>query len=82
STLEEDFFIRSRDNLIPVEVKSNRQASRSLRNLIEGEKYSDIAFGIKLGDQNIGHENDIYTFPYFCVFLIKRYVAEKFSKNE
>ena len=81
STLEEDFFIRSRDNLIPVEVKSNRQASRSLRNLIEGEKYSDIAFGIKLGDQNIGHENDIYTFPYFCAFLIKRYVAEKFSKN-
>lgn len=80
STLEEDFFIRSRDNLIPVEVKSNRQASRSLRNLIEGEKYSDIAFGIKLGDQNIGHENDIYTFPYFCAFLIKRYVAEKFSK--
>ena len=81
STLEEDFFIRSRDNLIPVEVKSNRQASRSLRNLIEGEKYSDIAFGIKLGDQNIGHENDIYTFPYFCAFLIKRYVAEKFSKD-
>lgn len=79
ATLEEDFFIRSTDRLIPVEVKSNRNSSRSLRNLIVGEKYGDISFGIKLGDLNCGFENDIYTFPYFCSFLIRRFVAEAFS---
>ena len=75
STLEEDFFVRSTDALIPVEVKSNRQSSKSLRNLIVGKKYKDISFGVKFGDLNVGNENNIYTFPYFCVFLLKRFVT-------
>ena len=74
STLEEDFFVRDRSHLIPVEVKSNGNRSKSLRQLIKSENYSDITFGIKLGDFNIGFENDIYTFPYFCSFLMKRYL--------
>lgn len=79
ATLEEDFFVRSANNLIPVEVKSNRQGSKSLRALIAGEKYHDISFGIKLGDFNVGFENDIYTFPYFCSFLIRKYISNKFQ---
>ncbi|MBO4477973.1 MAG: ATP-binding protein [Lachnospiraceae bacterium] len=79
STLEEDFFVRSADRLIPVEVKSNRQSSRSIRNLIEQEKYGDISFGIKLGNLNVGHENNIYSFPYFCSFLIRRYIKAKYQ---
>ncbi|MBQ9031443.1 MAG: ATP-binding protein [Parasporobacterium sp.] len=80
ATLEEDFFIRSINNLIPVEVKSNRQGSKSLRALIFGEKYSDISFGIKLGDFNIGMEDNIYTFPYYCAFLLKKFVAGTFRE--
>ena len=79
ATLEEDFFVRSANHLIPIEVKSNRQGSKSLRALITGGKYHDISFGIKLGDLNIGFKNDIYTFPYFCSFLIREYVASKFN---
>jgi predicted AAA+ superfamily ATPase len=30
STLEEDFFVRTQDELIPVEVKSNANGSKSL----------------------------------------------------
>jgi hypothetical protein len=74
STLEEDFFVRDSDNLIPVEVKANDNRSKSLRQLIKSEKYPDISFGIKLGDFNIGFKNDIYTFPYFCCFLLKKYL--------
>ena len=77
STLEEDFFVRDRSHLIPVEVKSNGNRSKSLRQLIKSENYSDITFGIKLGDFNVGFENDIYTFPYFCSFLMKRYLNAK-----
>ena len=74
STLEEDFFVRTRDELIPVEVKSNNDRSKSLATLIKNENYSDIKHGIKLGDFNIGYANNIYTFPYFCAFMIKAYL--------
>ena len=81
STLEEDFFVRTQDNLIPVEVKSNSDQSKSLSSLIKNENYSDISYGIKLGDFNVGHANDIYTFPYFCAFKIKEYLKNN-SNNK
>lgn len=74
STLEEDFFVRSKNELIPVEVKSNNGRSKSLTALIKNEKYGDIQHGIKLGDFNVGYENNIYTFPYFCAFMIKKFL--------
>ena len=77
STLEEDFFVRTQNDLIPVEVKSNSNQSRSLSALIKNKNYGDISFGIKLGDFNVGHANDIFTFPYFCTFKIKEYLKKK-----
>lgn len=74
STLEEDFFVRTAQDLIPVEVKSTNGRSKSLRTLIFEEKYEDIHFGIKLTGGNIGYDDKIFTFPYFCAFLLKRYL--------
>lgn len=74
SSLEEDFFIRDINNLIPVEVKANGGKSQSMKTLIESEKYGDIKWGIKLSMNNIGFENNIYTFPYFCTFLLKEWL--------
>lgn len=74
SSLEEDFFIRDINNLIPVEVKANSGKSQSMKTLIESDKYSDIKWGIKLSMNNIGFENNIYTFPYFCTFLLKEWL--------
>ena len=74
STLEEDFFVRTKESLIPVEVKANCGRSKSLRTLISSEKYPDISYGLKLSAGNIGVSNGIYSFPYFCTFLIKRYL--------
>ena len=76
SSLEEDFFIRSQSNLIPIEVKSNNGHSKSLRTLISSDKYPDIAYGFKLSANNIGYSEKIYTFPYFCTFLIKRFMKD------
>lgn len=76
STLEEDFFVRTSDELIPVEVKSNNDRSKSLSSLIKNENYADIHHGIKLGNFNIGCSNNIYTFPYFCSFMIKAYLKK------
>ena len=76
STLEQDFFVRTADALIPIEVKAKNGTAKSIRTLINSEKYGDIRCGIKFTGGNIGFSNDIYTFPYFCAFLLKRYLAE------
>lgn len=77
STLEEDFFVRTANDLIPVEVKSNSNQSKSLTALIKNSNYSDISYGIKLGDFNVGYADHIYTFPYCCAFKLKEYLKEK-----
>ena len=76
STLEEDFFVRSKNELIPVEVKSNNDSSKSLTALIKNDRYADIKHGIKLGDFNVGVANNIYTLPYFCAFMLKAYLQK------
>lgn len=73
-TLEEDFFIRSANNLIPIEVKTKSGKAKSLCILITSDKYEDIAFGFKLSTNNIGYSEKIYTFPYFCTFLLKGFM--------
>jgi len=74
STLESDFFIRTANNLIPIEVKAKSGKSKSLRTLLDSEKYKDIRYGIKLTGGNIGYSDNVYTFPHFCAFLLKRYL--------
>ncbi|MCQ2411930.1 MAG: ATP-binding protein [Sphaerochaetaceae bacterium] len=76
STLEQDFFVRTKKSLVPVEIKSTNNRAKSLRTLITSEKYSDITTGIKFTNGNIGYENNIHTFPYFCLFLLKRYLSK------
>ena len=75
-TLEEDFFLRTMDYLVPVEVKANAGKSKSLQTLISSNKYPDIAFGIKLSANNIGYSERVYTLPYFCTFLLKRWLKD------
>ena len=75
-TIEMDFFVRDKDSLIPVEVKANDNATISLNNLIDSDKYKDIKYGIKLGCKNIGFNGKFYTFPYFLTFLLKKYLKE------
>lgn len=77
ASLEEDFFVRTQNALVPVEVKANSNQSKALSALISNERYQDISFGIKLGDVNVGYANRIYTFPYFCAFKLKEYLKKK-----
>ena len=77
ASLEEDFFVRTQNALVPVEVKANSNQSKALSALISNKRYQDISFGIKLGDVNVGYANRIYTFPYFCAFKLKEYLKKK-----
>ena len=43
------------------------------------EDLRNIKYGIKLCNKNIGFNGEFYTFPYFMVFLLKRFLREKKS---
>ena len=75
SSLEEDFFLRGRSSLVPVEVKATGGRSKSLRTLIDSARYPDISTGVKLAAGNIGFENRIHTVPQFCAFLLRDWVS-------
>ena len=75
STLEQDFFVRTKKTLVPVEVKAKAGTVKSLSTLVKSDAYPDITTGIKFSAGNVGFQNNIYTFPYFCAFLLKRYLS-------
>ena len=77
STVEMDFFVRDAESLIPIEVKAQDGATASLNKMIDDEKYSDVRYGIKLANKNIGFNGKFYTFPYFLAFLLKRFLTQK-----
>ena len=76
STLEMDFFLRTADGLVPVEVKATNGRAKSLATLIGSGHYEDIRFGVKLIRGNIGGVNNVRTFPHFCAFLLPRLLAD------
>lgn len=75
STLEEDFFVRTADNLVPVEVKARGGRAKSLRTLVTSDAYPDIRFGVKFCDGNVGTSGGIYTFPHFCLFKLREFLV-------
>ena len=77
SKLEEDFFLRSRSGIVPIEVKATGGRSKSLRTLIDSDHYPDISFGVKVANANVGSENGVHTVPHFCAFLLKDWLAQK-----
>ena len=74
STLQEEFFVRHKGELVPIEVKAGNNNSKSLSTLIHSDKYKEIHFGIKIVKGNIGFSSNIYTFPHFCAFLLKEFL--------
>ena len=76
STLEQDFFVRTTNRLLPVEVKARGGSAQSMKTLIRSDRYEDIAWGIKLHGGNVGWENRVLTLPYFTTFLLRRFLAE------
>ena len=77
STLEIDFVVRDADSLVPIEVKANDSATKSLVKMIERDSYTDVKYGIKLCNKNVGFNGTFYTFPYFLGIFLKRYLREK-----
>ena len=76
-SLEQDFFIRSKNELVPIEVKAKNGKAVSMINLINDSKYKDIKHGIKFSNNNIGYSDSMITFPYFCAFMLRRFMEKQ-----
>ena len=77
STLELDFVLRTKDGIVPVEVKSKDGNAYSLREAIANPKYGDISEGIKITRKNISYCGKVLTLPHFCAFFIKDWLRER-----
>ena len=71
-----NFFARSADYLVPIEVKAGNNRSKSLRTLIDGETYKDIRWGVKLVHGNVGFTNGILTLPQWCAFRLPEIIRD------
>ena len=80
STMEIDFLVRDMTSLVPLEVKAQDSATPSLKNIIDKDKYPDVKYGIKLCNKNIGFNGKFYTIPYFCTFMLKRFLMQQSSR--
>ncbi len=76
STLEMDFFARSADCLVPIEVKAENNRSKSLRTLIDRDVYKDIRWGVKLVNGDVGFGNGILTLPQWCAFKLPEIIRD------
>ena len=77
STLELDFVLRTKDGIVPVEVKSKDGNAYSLREAIANPKYGDISEGIKITRKNISYCGKVLTLPHFCAFFIKEWLRDR-----
>ena len=82
SPLEMDFFLRHGDSVVPVEVKGGNDCAKSLRELVTSPKYPTISWGIKLADANIGFKDGILTMPWFCAFLLPRFLSGESRQHD
>ena len=73
STIELDFIIRVKNELVPIEVKKKNGRIKSLSSVI---KNNIVKYGVKLIDGNISFIDNKFTFPYYLTFLLKRFFTE------
>lgn len=70
SGLEIDFFIRYKGKCTPIEVKATKGNTKSLKTVLKNTEVYHLNSAIKLGDYNIGEENNILTLPLYMGFLL------------
>lgn len=80
SGLEIDFITSYLNKLMLVAVKAKSKKVKASSTILNDKiKYPNVKGLLKLGDYNIGQENEILTLPYYLTFLIKE---EKFNYFE
>lgn len=76
SGLELDFLVRFKGECVVLEVKARSGKAKSLRTILKNKHVYHVNNGIKLGQYNVGRENDILTMPLYMGFLIQETLTD------
>lgn len=71
SGLELDFLVRYKSECIALEVKAKSGKTKSLKTVLKNKSTYHVNNAIKLGNCNVGREENILTIPIYMGFLIK-----------
>ena len=76
SGLELDFLVRHKSECVVLEVKAKSGKTKSLRTVLKNKNVYHINNAIKLGNYNVGREEEVLTIPLYMGFLIKDSMAD------
>lgn len=71
SGLEVDFVIRYHGECVLVEVKANTGNTKSTKTILRHPEKYHVRQAIKLGDYNVGRNEQILTLPLYMAFLLR-----------
>lgn len=74
STIELDFIIRFKEEIIPIEVKAKHGRQLSLKTVLKNMNI--LNYGFKFGMNNIGEKDNIISFPLFCISFLSDYLNQ------
>ncbi|MCD8156231.1 MAG: ATP-binding protein [Clostridiales bacterium] len=73
SGLEVDFVIRYHGECVLVEVKANTGNAKSTRTILKHPEKYHVQHAIKLGNYNVGRNEQILTLPLYMAFLLRTF---------
>ena len=68
--VELDFLMRYKGKCIPVECKATTGNAKSMRSVLKHPEKYHVANGLKLGDYNVGYNEQLLTLPMYMAFLL------------
>jgi len=68
--IELDFLIRYKGECIPLECKATTGNSKSLKTVLKHPEHYHISKAIKIGNYNVGRNDNILTLPFYMLFLL------------
>ena len=76
SGLELDFLVRYKGECVVLEVKAKSGKAKSLKTALKNKNVYHLNNAIKLGQYNVGRNEEVLTIPLYMGFLIKDKLTE------
>ena len=76
SGLELDFLVRFKSECVILEVKAKTGKAKSMTTVLKNKDVYHVNNAIKLGQYNVGREEDILTIPLYMGFLVEDKLAD------
>lgn len=73
SVLEADFVMRYKGKSTLVEMKASNGNTKSTRTILAHPEKYHMSQAIKLGDYNVGCNEQLLTLPLYMAFMLKEY---------